>query len=81
MLNKKDFSEAIKSFESVLEIDGNYIRAYSNLGKCYFELGNLGKAKKIFANGLKINSSYQPILRNLVDLHLILQNFEEPKKL
>ena len=79
LLNEKDF-QGNKTFESVLEID----ESISELTVIWVNATLswvIWVKQKIFSNGLKIDSSYEPILRNLVDLYLILQNFEKLKKL
>ena len=78
-MEEHNYNEAISVFKNVLKLNDRYLRAYSNLGRCYLDMGHLGEATKIFNDGLRIDKEYKPILKNLVDLNLLVDNFFKRK--
>ena len=81
LMEEHNYNEAISVFKNVLKLNDRYLRAYSNLGRCYLDMGHLGEATKIFNDGLRIDKEYKPILKNLVDLNLLVDNFFQAEKL
>lgn len=57
--------EAIVLYEKILESKPKNLEAFFWLGYLYDEVGENQKAKKIWQQGLKINSAYAPILNAL----------------
>ncbi len=62
---KKDFKNAIKSFEIAISLDSSLVGAYNNLGNIYYTIGQRNLAVKYYKQALKKNP-------NLTDAHFNL---------
>jgi len=69
-LNK--IHEAKKEFESIIELQPKYVRAYTNLGFANLNLNNFREAEQNYRQALVLNPDYEQALTNLAGL-LILQ--------
>ena len=69
-----------RNFQKICDIDPNDLRALSNLGKAYFDLGDLKRADQVFRKGLAIDSNFLPIQRHLVDLFIQTREYEKAEK-
>jgi len=58
-------TEALEDFESCLELDPTYVKAYDKLGCTYMQLGRFGEAINSFQSGLDLNPTEQDTLKNL----------------
>lgn len=67
---KQDFEGAVRFFTGSLEINPRNVRAYSNLGLAYREMGNDALAAETFLQGLRIDPGNPYILINLGKLKL-----------
>src|SRR5206468_5562801 len=56
-LLNKDYKNAIDRFNTALKSDNKYSSAWFNLGKAHFANGNIGEAKKAYAQLRKLGSS------------------------
>lgn len=54
LMEKKDYSAALSYLLKVLQADAKYSVAYLALGKCYLELHQTEKARKIFSKGIAV---------------------------
>ncbi|KAJ1723040.1 Small glutamine-rich tetratricopeptide repeat-containing protein 2 [Coemansia erecta] len=50
-----DHAEAVDDAERALEIDSNYVRGYSRLGRAFFGLGKLKEAAEAYEKGLEMD--------------------------
>ena len=69
----ENFEEAIKNFESSIEINDKYFLSFYNIGICYMRLKNYDKALEYF------NKSYQTALKNNDEykINLIIDNIKK----
>jgi len=76
-LKKNLYDEAIREFQSALDIDPGFMEAYSNLGKAYLKKKMLQQAKEIFEQGIKNNSLYPDFHNNLGFTHYLLNDMKD----
>ena len=50
------FEDAVKAFQSVLEVNPNYAAAYFHGGQTYEKMGLLDEAKAIYEKGIEVTS-------------------------
>jgi tetratricopeptide (TPR) repeat protein len=50
------FDDAVKSFQSVLEVNPNYAAAYFHGGQTYEKLGDIDAAKAIYEKGIEVTT-------------------------
>lgn len=68
---------AIKEWESALNIDPSLLPAHFNLGTAYMMTGKMELAIKSFNQCLKLNSRYEPALFNLAKVYQKQGNWNE----
>ncbi len=52
LASRKDFEQAVEAFRRCLELDGGYVAAYVEAGKCLRSLGWLDQARDMFTAAL-----------------------------
>ena len=77
----KDFEKSIAIFKKICDIDPNDLKALSNLGKAYFDAGDLNRADLVFRKGMAIDRNYLPIQRHFVDLFIQKREYEKAEKM
>ena len=82
--NIKEYEEALKCFEKVINIDSNFIKAYNNIGTISLELGNIKNAIFNYEKVLKLNPnnfiSYKNLLAAYENSNQI-ENYQKTLKL
>lgn len=63
------YNEAIDSFSSVLETEGDNAEIYNNIGLCYANLGDDEKAEKNYLKSQEINPKLPQVYINLADIY------------
>jgi tetratricopeptide (TPR) repeat protein len=66
---EKAFEEAAKEFERAIELDPIDVRAYTNLGFCYTQLGEHEKALALFEKAAELNPTDETSRRNLAGIY------------
>lgn len=75
---QRRFDEALKSYESAIELGINDPEeVYSNMGLVYSEMRDAARAEKMFRRSLEIDEKYIPALFNLAGLHEELGHRED----
>ncbi len=77
---KKDYKNALASYEKSLAINPNKHSVYSNMGIIYFESQNYAKAKEVYQKAVEINPRFVDAWRNLGSVYAIEKNFPEAIK-
>ena len=67
--NEGRISQAIETYERILELDPQFLPAYNDAGCCYLEQGNYSKAIERFQRGLAIKPGDLTILFNLCNAY------------
>jgi protein O-GlcNAc transferase len=62
--HKNEFSKAIESYESSLNIDPDWIVPYHNLSIVYKKIGKLKKFTRYFARAVILDHTYKGSLEN-----------------
>lgn len=52
LASRTDFQRAVEAFRRCIELDGGYVPAYVEAGKCLRSLGRLDEAREMFTAGL-----------------------------
>ncbi|WP_269622065.1 tetratricopeptide repeat protein [Prochlorococcus marinus] len=68
-LMQKNYSKALLSFKQASKINPKFWQAINNEGLVYYELGNKGKAIKIWRKVLKLESNAEPKLALAIALY------------
>lgn len=63
------YKEAIDSFSSVLETEGDNAEIYNNIGLCYANLGDDEKAEKNYLKSQELNPKLPQVYINLADIY------------
>ena len=63
--HERNFAEAVKIFENILEIDPKNLSALNSLGRTYDEKREKIQAEKYYLKALKLNSSSFHVLNNI----------------
>lgn len=50
-----DWYNALRDFDKCIELDANYVKAYSRKGDCHFMMKEYHKAEPAYSDGLKID--------------------------
>ncbi len=66
---EKDFKEAALEFEKAIDIDPLDVRAYTNLGFCYTQLGEHEKALSLFEKATELAPTDETSKRNLAGIY------------
>lgn len=76
------FQDAITSYSKLLELDGNFQKAYDNRGKAYFSLGEYELALKDYQKSLELDGNNPFVCRisNIVLVLLAMGNIQEAQK-
>lgn len=75
LVKQENFSEAISTFQFIIEKDKNYLAAYYQLGKAYEEIADTEKAKETYTSGIAI-AQEQKNMKTLSELKSALMNVE-----
>ncbi len=73
LVKQENFSEAISTFQFIIEKDKNYLAAYYQLGKAYEEISDTEKAKHAYTLGIAI-AKEQKNTKTLSELNSALMN-------
>ncbi|KPJ59396.1 MAG: hypothetical protein AMJ46_11230 [Latescibacteria bacterium DG_63] len=71
---EKDFAEAAKEFEKAIELDPLDVRAYTNLGFCYTQLGDHEKALSLFEKAAELEPTDEASRKNLAGIYEDMAN-------
>lgn len=74
------YNEAISFFEKALDLGGDNIDIYNEMGICLYTIGELKDAIKIFSQGLELNPKDYKTIFNRGMINLELGNLEEAKE-
>jgi len=77
LYTKKKYLEAIKKFNSAIEINPNNPLYYRNKGFCYFHLKKYEEAIIEYKNALKINPANSSYINNIGNAFLNLNRYDE----
>ena len=72
---KRDYENVIQKIKEILKKFPQTIQPYNILGVTYRMQNEIGKAKKTFLNGLKINPNSYSLITNLGSVYKYLNNF------
>jgi tetratricopeptide repeat protein len=75
-----DVPRALELLLAGLELHPNYIPASIVLGRCYWDLGDLGKAESAFAHVLRLDDENVIALKSLADINERLERFGEAQR-
>ncbi|MBI5117461.1 tetratricopeptide repeat protein [Candidatus Poribacteria bacterium] len=77
LFKKGEYERAIEQFKLILLHDKGCVRAYNNLGYSYRTIGDYEKALAAWEEGLKVDSSYKRLQKNILSLQTRLKSAEE----
>jgi tetratricopeptide (TPR) repeat protein len=60
LVSKSSYDEAIKHFSDAINLDPKYVEAYYARGTCYFQKGDMPKAKIDYQTAVQINPNFEP---------------------
>jgi tetratricopeptide (TPR) repeat protein len=63
-MTKQEWTKAAACFQACLGMHPRHVQSYGNLGICYAQLGQRGKALQVLDKALEINPRYAPALTN-----------------
>ncbi len=64
-LDRNEFEQAAKTFESVVRLDPEHYKALTGLGRCLKEIGVRDEARRCFQKALEIKPDYAQARLNL----------------
>lgn len=73
---KQMWNHEIAAYQTVLEQEPSYSRAWSNLGHVYFTAGKMGLAKETYAKAITYDPSNEYAYANLAALYLHTGEYE-----
>ncbi len=73
----REVTQALQSYQKVIELDPAHVEAYNNLGILYQELGDLRRAQETYQKALEINPRYEKAQNNLGTLFYLAHRYEE----
>ena len=76
-----EFENAVKCFQTAIEIHPNYSSAHNNLGLTFKELGEFEKAVKCFQTAIEIQPNYSTAHNNLGVTFKALGEFKKAIKI
>ncbi|UCF78495.1 MAG: tetratricopeptide repeat protein [Candidatus Eiseniibacteriota bacterium] len=65
----KNFEEAAREFEKAIDLDPEDVRAYTNLGFCYTQMGDHEKALELFEKAASLEPTDETSRRNLAGIY------------
>ena len=74
---QRETTQALQSYQKVIELDPAHVEAYNNLGILYQELGDLRRAQEAYQKALEINPRYEKAQNNLGILFYLSNRYEE----
>ncbi|HRG38341.1 MAG TPA: tetratricopeptide repeat protein [Bacteroidia bacterium] len=77
LLSQNNTMDAIKTFEEVLVEAPQNIQAITNLGYANLLIGKVAEADRLYANGLKLDPDYEPLLMNVAGLYIFKKQYKE----
>jgi len=77
---KKDYNNAIKYYKKLLKMDPKNPRHYSNIGDCYFNIGQYKEAVQFYKQAIKYKKDYTTAYYNLGGCYLMLKQNTKAKK-
>ena len=78
--HERNFAEAVKIFENILEIDPKNLSALNSLGRTYDEKREKIQAEKYYLKALKLNSSSFHVLNNIAGFYREELNYDKAIK-
>ena len=78
---KGDYENVIQKIKEILKKFPQTIQPYNILGVTYRMQNEIGKAKKTFLNGLKINPNSYSLITNLGSVYKYLNNFSKSEEM
>jgi len=76
-IKKKDFSEAIKLYEKILNQEPENFDANLNLGSIYAQTKNFSMASELWSKAIKINPNIPDVHNNLAMVEITLKNYDK----
>jgi tetratricopeptide (TPR) repeat protein len=72
-----DLNQAVKYYESALDLNGSQASLYLNLGNLYQELNDYNSAVSIFNQGIKNKKDFAPYYIVLGESYIKLENYDD----
>ena len=76
-IKNKDFPEAIKLYEKILNQEPENFDANLNLGSIYAQTKNFSKASELWSKAIKINPKIPDVHNNLAMIEITLKNYDK----
>ena len=76
-IKNKNFDEAIKLYEKILNQEPENFDANLNLGSIYAQTKNLSKASELLSKAIKINPKIPDVHNNLAMIEITLKNYDK----
>ena len=77
--NNKNFQEAEKLYNTVLDLNPNHVGSYNNLGIMFKNLDKLNEAKKCYEKAIEIDPSSLEANTNIGTIFLLLKEFNKAR--
>lgn len=74
---QREMTQALQSYQKVIELDPAHVEAYNNMGILYQELGDFNRAQEAYQKALEINPHYEKAQNNLGILFYLNNRYEE----
>ncbi|TAN41498.1 MAG: tetratricopeptide repeat protein [Nitrospirae bacterium] len=77
LLATKQYKEAVKVFDDIIELDPKYVKAYNYRGASYDALQNYRKALDDFSKAIELDSKYTRAIANRAMMHISMKEYEK----
>jgi len=74
---QREMTQALQSYQKVIELDPAQVEAYNNMGILYQDLGDFNRAREAYQKALEINPQYEKAHHNLGTLFYLNNRYEE----
>lgn len=74
---QREMTQALQSYQKVIELNPAHAEAHNNMGILYQEMGDFQRAQEAYQKALEINSRYEKAQNNLGTLFYLAQRYEE----
>ena len=74
---QRAMTQALQSYQKVIELDPAQVEAYNNMGILYQDLGDFNRAQEAYQKALEINPRYEKAHNNLGTLFYLTNRYEE----